>query len=408
MSPPLVRERKRIRTTTLPTLLDEDDTHHSNEDTPRQYSDDPAARPCQAERKRELERNRRNLVNIRFVQLEKELRRSAPRLDSSTPLNDPAQSDIPLPGKGKRIDKEAVLKDAASRLAVQRRDLEVASERITSMSTEIDNLRAEKVELRSDKAYLRSEVDTVRKEVQRLREDNINLWQAFRKASTLKDSLGSDIAKIPAELFMRSPNPSSDHYASMLPTPSTMPHQTTPLPISQLLPAQGSSRVPHRPQGLSQPQSSSPQNQQSDVLPNHPHQPTTPQTSKGLQNASQNVYTSQPQSAASPTANDSYLMYASPDEIGDLFTNFVPAPVQNFTSKNQNNNPPQQPETNSTSGNPLAATSAAARPEDYFASSSSQRPPSGVRQMHASESKEPPTKAESEDADPFSDVAYCV
>lgn len=405
MAPPTTRDRKRVRTSTPSTLIDDDDTHHSNEDTPRQYSDDPASRPCQAERKRELERNRRTLVNIRFVELEEELRRCAPRPDSSGRMNDTPQSNIALPVKGKRIDKEAVLKDAASRLAVQRTDLETASERITSMSTEIDNLRAEKVELRSDKAYLRNELETARKEVQRLREDNINLWQAFRKASTLKDSLASDIAKIPAELFLGRASAPTDQLASTLSTGNHMVQQTPSIPMSQLLPTQGPAQEPQQGQGLPQSQPLPRQSQRSDLSSQPKHQSTASRALNATQNAPQQAYPSQTQSTASPSMNDSFLMYTGPDEIGELFANYVPGLLQNIGCKSQNSNSAQEFETNNTTGNALVT---ATGNTDDLATSLPQRPPNSTKETHTAEIDEVATKAGSEDADPFSDIAYCV
>lgn len=405
MAPPTIRDRKRVRISTPSTLIDDDDTHHSNDDNPRQYSDDLASRPCQAERKRELERNRRTLVNIRFGELEKELRHCAPRPDSSGRLNDTPQSAIALPAKGKRIDKEAVLKDAASRLAVQRKDLGTASERITSMSTEIDNLRAEKVELRSDKAYLRNELETARKEVQRLREDNINLWQAFRKASTLKDSLASDIAKIPAELFLRRANAPTDQLAPTLSTGNHMVQQSTTLPMSQFLQTQGSVQEQSQGQALAQSQSLPQQNQQPNLSSRQQHQPTASPTSNETQNTPQQIFSPQLQDTVPPSMNDPFLMCTGPDEIGELLANYVPGFVQNFGYKSQNGSTAQELETNNTAGNTLVTATQNTRDLGH---TSPQRPPNTSKETHSSEINEVPTKADSEDADPFSDIAYCV
>lgn len=392
MTPTAVNDRKRIRTS--PPVEDED-SHHSDDDHFRQCSDEHLTRPGQAERKRELERNRRNLVNIRFVELGKELRLSAPRADSSGRLNDtPNPNTTSVPSKGKRIDKEAVLKEAANRIAVQRRDLEAASARMTSMSTEIDNLRAEKVELRSDKTYLRDELETVRKEVQRLREDNINLWQAFRKASTFKESFGADVAKIPAEFFLSGTNAAVRQRSPTLSVGNVVGQQGLSVPASQLLQSQSPLQMPQLNRNHQQGQSLTQRQQQSDAL-----------ETSGIHSSSHQNYTSAP-AGTTTGLQDSFLMCTGADEIGDLFTNYVPGLLQNIGSiNNQNGNLTESFENNSTPRNFLAVPT--------MSSNDPIRTPilparSNREEADICHSNQVSTKSESEDADPLSDVAYCV
>lgn len=144
-----------------------------------------------AERKRELERNRRNLVNNRFAELENQLAR--------------------LPGAPKRvyrrIDKEVVLKDATQALAAQQRDLELANSRLTTMTSEVGTLRSEKLELRRDKTFLHKELDASRNENMSLAADNKMLWEALCKVGAVKSLLPSDISKIPFGIVLGKPTP---------------------------------------------------------------------------------------------------------------------------------------------------------------------------------------------------------
>lgn len=150
-------------------------------------SEDDEQRPGQAERKRNLERNRRNLINARFAELDQELQAC-----SDNGISNP---------NSKRIDKEAVLKDACLKLSSQRKELETMRQRVGAMTTEIDNLRLEKVELRSDKQYLKSELDIARKDLPTLRRDNLQLWQSLQKHITLKAFLSPELTKVPVDLF---------------------------------------------------------------------------------------------------------------------------------------------------------------------------------------------------------------
>lgn len=237
------------------------------------------SRPCQAERKRELERNRRNLINVRFSELDCELRRSAPPLDpTSASLTEAAAAS-----KVKRIDKEAVLKEATQRIALQRKEVAAAMERAASMMAEIDNLRAEKVELRGDKAYLRSELDTVRRDVQRLRSDNLNLWQAVHKSSSIKNQLTSNLVKLPSDLFSRSKLGIADPPASPAAAAANAP--TCSMTAAAIA---ASVALPTAAQTLST------------AMPD-PHDPI-----------------------AMLAADNPYLIYQSSEDIGDLFATYVP------------------------------------------------------------------------------------
>lgn len=136
-----------------------------------------------AERKRELERNRRNLVNVRFQELERTLGA--------------------LPGAPQRVqrrlDKEVVLKEAAQRLSSQQRDLDVALARLAAMSEEMHTLRTEKVELRQDKQFLHKEVAIARAENSSLAADNVALWEYVQKSPVAAKALdGLPMPRMPS------------------------------------------------------------------------------------------------------------------------------------------------------------------------------------------------------------------
>lgn len=390
MVPPGVHDRKRGRTF-LPT--EDDDSHHSEDDHFHPCLDDHPPRPCQAERKRELERNRRNLVSTRFIQLEKELRFSAPRVHSSPCLNGaPHTETLSVPSKGKRIDKEAVLKEATNRLAVQRRDLEAASARMASMSMEIDNLRAEKVELRSDKTYLRDELETVRKEVQRLREDNINLWQAFRRAFAFKDSFNSDVAKLPAELFV--PRVNAQQSAPALSIGDAMVQHNLAMPMSQLLSSQSLLQVPPLSGSLPQAQ----------VLTQSQQQPNDIEI-PGVQNVSEQAHVASRQDTIS-ALNNSLLPCMAADDIGDVVSHYVPGLFQNLGPMTKQDEIAMDESENLKMSRNLS-------PMPEFLSNdptktSLQSIQSNIGELGISYNNQALSKSESEDADPFSDVAYCV
>lgn len=145
---------------------------------------------CAAERKRELERNRRNLVNTRFVELEAQLAK--------------------LPGAPKRvyrrIDKEVVLKDATQALASLQRDLDLANSRLQVMTSEVNTLRSEKLELRRDKAYLHNELGTSRSQGKSLSSDNMKLWQALCSCRDFRNAVPADVSKVPVGLVLGATN----------------------------------------------------------------------------------------------------------------------------------------------------------------------------------------------------------
>jgi Helix-loop-helix DNA-binding domain len=149
------------------------------------------ASSCPITRKRELERQRRNLVNMRFAELDR-------ALVTSPVTNAPSVSH-----PARRIDREAILKDATARIGALTAELGLSKERLASMNTEVQSLRAEKVELRADKSYLHTELSASRTEAQRLRNDNIHLWQAIRSSGGLKSVLNADVAKIPVDILLR-------------------------------------------------------------------------------------------------------------------------------------------------------------------------------------------------------------
>jgi len=123
-----------------------------------------AACPAPSERKRELERKRRELISERLLELE-----------AAVGLR-PSDADR----AGKRIDKEAVLKAALGLVRGHKDSLAGMTATADRALREAAELRAEKAELRADKAYLRRELDTVREEARRLRADNIALWKTCR------------------------------------------------------------------------------------------------------------------------------------------------------------------------------------------------------------------------------------
>lgn len=392
MTPPVTHGRKRVRTS--PTTED-DESHHSEGNHFHPCPDGRPSRPCQAERKRELERNRRNLVNIRFIELEEELRLSAPRVDSSGRLDGSGDPETtPVLSKGKRIDKEAVLKEAANRIAVQRRDLEAATERLVSVSTEIDNLRAEKVELRSDKIYLRDELETVRKEVQRLREDNINLWQAFQKASAFKESFDADVVELPPELFLSGVNAPTQQSALALSVGNVMAQQNFSVSMSQHLASQDSFQVPQLNRNLQQAQALAQSTQQ-----------LGPLEIPGIQNASEKAYTS-PNQDNTPALGHSVPTCVAADDMSDLVSHCAPALLQNLGPvTKQNGISPEEVENNNTIRNLL--TMHVVSPNDPT-KTSSQSLQVNRGELDISYDNQALSKSDSEDADLFSDVAYCV
>lgn len=156
-------------------------------------SDDDDRQPGAAQRKRELERNRRNLVSVRFSELETAL--------SQLP-GAPARVQ-------RRIDKEVVLKDAAQALQLQQRALDAATSRISAMTAEVATLRAEKLDLRRDKSYLHRDVSAARAENAALAADNLRLWGALRKSGALANIIAANPSRIPVDVVLDSSQTSS-------------------------------------------------------------------------------------------------------------------------------------------------------------------------------------------------------
>lgn len=146
-----------------------------------------AGRVGHAERKRELERNRRNLINARFVELGMELRRS-----EKDNADDESQDNPRV--KRPRMDKEALLKEASMRLMVQHKELTSANARLKDLLAQIDAMRMEMGDLRKDKCSLRYEV-------QRLRSSNTNLWKIIQQSQFSKLTALLDPTKLAADIF---------------------------------------------------------------------------------------------------------------------------------------------------------------------------------------------------------------
>lgn len=146
-------------------------------------------RPGQAERKRQLERNRRNLINARFIELSTELQRSE---DTNGNIKSRDSPRVKRP----RMDKEALLKEATMRLIVQHKELTSSSARLRDLLAQIDAMRIEMDDLRTDKTYLRNEV-------QRLRVSNTNLWKVIHHSPSLNMSAMCSPSNGPSNRFGR-------------------------------------------------------------------------------------------------------------------------------------------------------------------------------------------------------------
>lgn len=149
-----------------------------------------------SERKREMERRRRDLVSQRFNELEEQLQRGNLGAEWSYGLLSSGSVNN-VEGKGKtaakRIDKESVLKEARRKLQRQEREILELRARLKDTTAEIDVLRQEKLEMRKDKEHYRFEVVYLREEVTRLRADNFALWQVA------KESIGGSKIKEPCQ-----------------------------------------------------------------------------------------------------------------------------------------------------------------------------------------------------------------
>lgn len=307
-----------------------------------------SSRPGPAARKRNLERQRRNLVSTRFLELDRVLADDNPD-DEKRHAHQPSR----------RIDKEAILKDAATRITSVSEDLVAAQKRIAAMTVEAENLRAEKVELRADKTYLHTELNIVRTEVQRLRGDNIHLWQAIRRSGGLKSALSADVAKIPADILLRAPNASLANFQLQqeransqqhqhqyhVPSPASVPSTGEPrdqsretLRRSPSLPMQHDQRFfgDGKPTGVDPPNAPEQRaGQQTSTL----H--SSAQLSISLQNSAS--LPPMPTSVRDPTGEaslvDSFLVFQSPEELGELFSDCpVGLPSQSLQPQLANSN----------------------------------------------------------------------
>lgn len=145
------------------------------------------ARPGLAERKRQLERNRRNLINTRFLELGIELQRSE-NDDANANSQDARQAKKP------RMDKEALLKEATMRLIVQHKELTSANARLKDLLAQIDSMRVEMNDLRKDKEYLRAEL-------QRLHNSTKNIWKLMHELQSHTMSAMPDPLRQPGGMF---------------------------------------------------------------------------------------------------------------------------------------------------------------------------------------------------------------
>lgn len=277
----------------------------------------------QAERKRELERNRRHVINVRFAELDAELRRSAPRADGQQPNEEDASDNSKMaPVKGRRIDKEAVLKEAIQRLALKDNDVKVLTTRVESMATEIHNLRAEKVELREDKTYLRGELETLRAETKRLRAHNVQLLHTIGKMSAMKLSSSPIVANQTMETFHHGKPPSGNSVKPVCEPSSALP-VTMPASSSVVctLPGTSSNPIPQLPavnrEDVISPVTGnrSPEQLQSAITDQHPRE-TVPKSS--------DIATAP---ASESILSQDVFSFQTADDFNDLFANFSPSAV---------------------------------------------------------------------------------
>lgn len=115
--------------------------------------------------KRKLERDRRNLINTRFVELAIELQR-----------NENGHKEDRRFMKRPKIDKEAILKEAVMRLVVQRREISNTMARLNDLLAQIDVMRIKMEDLRNDKSLLYSDI-------RQLSKSNKRFWNLICDAS---------------------------------------------------------------------------------------------------------------------------------------------------------------------------------------------------------------------------------
>ena len=195
--------RKRCRRGERETLEEQED-FQAIEDAPDERPSGSATASKHAEsaseRKREMERRRRDLVSTRFYELAEELKRVSQRdpWGGSTFGSGSAQSnERGTTGNGhvKRIDKEAVLKEARVTVRRQNQEMRDLNGRVQDMAAEIEILRQEKLELRKDKDYYRADIAQLREDVARLRADNFALWN-FMRSHPKETSTRPDLTEI--------------------------------------------------------------------------------------------------------------------------------------------------------------------------------------------------------------------
>lgn len=307
------RKRHRGAASSNEDAFDSDSNHHA-----------PDHRSTQAERKRELERNRRHVINVRFAELDAQLQRTTPRPDGKSFVEPPPSVDACklAPVTGRRIDKEAVLKEAIQRLALKENEVNAAAIRVDAMSTEIHNLRAEKVELREDKTYLRGELETMRAEVKRLRADNLHLMHVISKISTVKIGATSLSANPASESV---PNGKSLQDPAIKPVPGVPASHVVTVPVSPSLvralvptssPVVNQTSLPTRQQTVAPVPATndSPQSLSPAVIADH-------QSSNApVKPADMTIIPSN-----EPLLPHDVFSFQSADEIADLFANFTPA-----------------------------------------------------------------------------------
>lgn len=175
------------------------DVYESSEERVGDWDSDDnlPGRPGQAERKRELERNRRNLINTRFAELNKQLQRTE-RHDSDYDNDDSPKAKRP------RMDKEALLKEATMRLVVQSKELSSVSARLKDLLAQIDAMRVEMADLRKDKSFLRIELDSARL-------NNSNLWASMNQNLLAKSTISNGDGHIVAASTLSSSSDDGDN-----------------------------------------------------------------------------------------------------------------------------------------------------------------------------------------------------
>lgn len=158
-----------------------------------EYSDDDAAESGNlyglAERKRRLERNRRNLINVRFTELKTELDCFGNGGQDST---DSGKQHVTKP----RLDKEAILKEATMRLIVQHNELTSTNARLKTLLAQIASMRGEIADLRNDKRQLQTEAERLRSNNSSLiatviQSDSPSLLSIMDSAEVLENLFGS-------------------------------------------------------------------------------------------------------------------------------------------------------------------------------------------------------------------------